>query len=78
MLLQILESRVEKEESHVREPLTGQAYWDFLERTSARVSTWPEWKIGRRFTPQSLTAKLLPKPASKSSLSSGCRQPKDA
>lgn len=24
----------------------GQEYWDLLERTAARVNTWPSWKTG--------------------------------
>jgi hypothetical protein len=32
----------------MRKPLTGAAYTEFLERTAARVSTWPAWKTGER------------------------------
>lgn len=28
-----------------KKPLEGQAYWDLLEKTGARVDKWPKWKL---------------------------------
>lgn len=32
----------------MNKPLTGQAYWELIERTARHVETWPDWKRGER------------------------------
>lgn len=34
--------------ARVAEPLTGQPYWDLMQRTANKVATWPDWKTGQR------------------------------
>ena len=43
--------------SETRKPLTGEAYFQFLERVAARVSKWPAWKQGI-----AMSDKAKPKP----------------
>src|ERR1035437_675474 len=50
-LLQHIEStgrKVHKVANQQREIKTGQAYWELMERTAARVEKWPQWKAGER------------------------------
>ncbi len=36
----------QKASAAIRQPLTGEAYWDLIQATAKRVDQWPRWKTG--------------------------------